>query len=122
MFSKAIYELEGDQLKVCVSGRRELGRPTALESKPGSANDLLFTLERVSEKEAAAPADPAEVPKGLESLKPTKEQTDKINDWLKERGDAIDPSDLAKFVKSQLRKDQQEAFRKLLESGGAPGR
>jgi len=126
--SKAIYELEGDQLKVCVSEVRELGRPTALESKPDSANDLLFTLERAAEigevKEVAEiedPADPAEVPKGLESLNLSKTQAGKITAWLKKQSGTPNPSDLATFVQAQLRKDQREAFRKLLETGGAPG-
>jgi uncharacterized protein (TIGR03067 family) len=44
---KAIYELEGDRLKLCVD-IADKGRPTEFESTPGSGRRLL-TLERVKE-------------------------------------------------------------------------
>ena len=41
-----IYELEGDNLKICFpeGGKRE--RSTAFESKPDSVNDILIVLKR----------------------------------------------------------------------------
>ena len=44
--AKAIYELEGDLLKVCMSENPQAGRPSALESKPNSVNAKLFVLKR----------------------------------------------------------------------------
>ncbi|MCX6875980.1 MAG: TIGR03067 domain-containing protein [Verrucomicrobia bacterium] len=40
-----IYELEGDNLKICIPEGRG-GRSTAFESKPDSVNDILFILKR----------------------------------------------------------------------------
>ena len=84
----------------------------------------MITLQRVSGDGADLPvapvdlANPADVPQGFESLNLSKDQAAKINGWLKKQGDKVNPADFAKFVKAQLRKDQQEAFRKLLEAGG----
>jgi uncharacterized protein (TIGR03067 family) len=44
---KAIYELEGDTLRVCVDLESK-ARPTAFQSKPGSGHRLV-TLKRVKE-------------------------------------------------------------------------
>ena len=42
----AIYELEGDTLKVCFAEGMQKERPTAFESKPNSPNDVLIVLKR----------------------------------------------------------------------------
>ena len=42
----AIYELEGDTLKVCFAEGTQKERPTAFESKPNSPNDVLIVLKR----------------------------------------------------------------------------
>jgi uncharacterized protein (TIGR03067 family) len=44
--SLGIYELEGDNWKVCIPEGRPGERSTAFESKPDSANDLLIILKR----------------------------------------------------------------------------
>ncbi len=41
-----IYELEGDNLKICFPEGRKGERATAFESKPNSANDILIVLKR----------------------------------------------------------------------------
>ena len=42
----AIYELDGDTLKVCFGEGAQKERPTAFESKPNSPNDVLIVLKR----------------------------------------------------------------------------
>jgi uncharacterized protein (TIGR03067 family) len=42
----AIYDLEGDTLKVCFAEGTQKERPTAFESKPNSPNDVLIVLKR----------------------------------------------------------------------------
>ena len=42
----AIYELDGDTLKVCFGEGSQKERPTAFESKPNSPNDVLIVLKR----------------------------------------------------------------------------
>jgi uncharacterized protein (TIGR03067 family) len=42
-----IYELDGDNLKICFPEEKQLGRSTAFESKPDSPNDVLIVLKRV---------------------------------------------------------------------------
>jgi uncharacterized protein (TIGR03067 family) len=42
----AIYELDGDTLRVCFSEGSPKERPTAFESKPNSPNDVLIVLKR----------------------------------------------------------------------------
>ena len=41
-----IYELEGDNLKICFPEGRPGERSTAFESKPNSVNDVLIILKR----------------------------------------------------------------------------
>ena len=41
-----IYELEGDNLKICFPEGRKGERSTAFESKPNSVNDILIILKR----------------------------------------------------------------------------
>lgn len=41
-----IYELEGDNLKICFPEGGKGERSTAFESKPDSVNDVLITLKR----------------------------------------------------------------------------
>ena len=41
-----IYELEGDNLKICFPDGRAGERSTAFESKPNSVNDVLIILRR----------------------------------------------------------------------------
>jgi uncharacterized protein (TIGR03067 family) len=41
-----IYELKGDDLKICFPEDREGQRSTRFESKPNSVNDILITLRR----------------------------------------------------------------------------
>ena len=41
-----IYELEGDNLKVCLPEGRKGERSTAFESRPDSVNDILIILKR----------------------------------------------------------------------------
>jgi len=43
---QGIYQLEGDQLKICVPNMGDKGRSTAFESKPNSVNHLLIVMER----------------------------------------------------------------------------
>lgn len=63
-------------------------------------------------------AEPSEIPEGLGDLKLTKDQAAKINQWLEEQGELVDPSKAADYVKSVLRDDQHAAFQKVIESGG----
>jgi uncharacterized protein (TIGR03067 family) len=42
----AIYELDGDTLKVCFAEGSQKERPTAFESRPNSPNDVLIVLRR----------------------------------------------------------------------------
>ena len=42
----AIYELDGDTLRVCFAEGSSKERPTAFESKPNSPNDVLIVLKR----------------------------------------------------------------------------
>ena len=42
----AIYDLDGDTLKVCFAEGTQKERPTAFESKPNSVNDVLLVLKR----------------------------------------------------------------------------
>jgi uncharacterized protein (TIGR03067 family) len=42
----AIYDLDGDTLKVCFGEGSQKERPTAFESKPNSPNDVLIVLKR----------------------------------------------------------------------------
>lgn len=44
--SLGIYQLEGDQLKICVPNMGVKERSTAFESKPNSVNYLLIIMER----------------------------------------------------------------------------
>ncbi len=76
---------------------------TAPDEKIESTNDL---------------AEPAEIPAGFESLSLTKGQAAKINQWLVQQGEQADPSDLAAYVTSLLRDDQQAEFRKVIEAAG----
>ena len=41
-----IYELEGDNLRICYPEGRKGERSTAFESKPNSVNDVLIILRR----------------------------------------------------------------------------
>lgn len=41
-----IYELEGDNLKICFPEGRKGERSTAFESKPNSVNDILIIVKR----------------------------------------------------------------------------
>lgn len=62
-------------------------------------------------------AGPADTPEGLETLKLTKAQAGMINAWMEKKEEVADPSELAKFVKSILRDDQQTEFRKIVGAG-----
>jgi uncharacterized protein (TIGR03067 family) len=42
----AIYDLDGDTLRVCFAEGSSKERPTAFESKPNSPNDVLIVLKR----------------------------------------------------------------------------
>ena len=42
----AIYDLDGDTLKVCFAEGAQKERPNAFESKPNSPNDVLIVLRR----------------------------------------------------------------------------
>lgn len=48
-----IYDLQGDTLRICMSEDRE-ERPTAFDSQPDSANDLVLTFKRVKPDDASA--------------------------------------------------------------------
>lgn len=61
---------------------------------------------------------PSEAPKGLEGLRLTKSQAEKINQWLTQHGQSPNPAKYAKFMESILRDDQKPAFKKILETGG----
>ncbi len=47
-----IYELDGDRLRICFDERGD-ARPTKFVSEPDSPNDVLLTLRRVGDAEAA---------------------------------------------------------------------
>ncbi len=64
-------------------------------------------------------AEPQETPKGLESLRLTKSQANKINQWLNVQGQSVPlPNEYADFVRSVLHNDQLEEFRRIIETGG----
>lgn len=61
-------------------------------------------------------AAPKDVPAGLESLNLTEEQAKDLNAWLAARKPVPDPSELAQYLKSLLKNDQQDALDEVLNS------
>jgi predicted small lipoprotein YifL len=61
-------------------------------------------------------AAPADVPAGFETLQLTEGQAKDLNAWLAARKPVPDPSELAQYLKSLLKNDQQDALDKLLNS------
>ena len=50
---QAIYDLVGDTLRICIAESGEQ-RPTAFDSQPNSANDIVLILKRVKPDNASA--------------------------------------------------------------------
>ena len=65
-------------------------------------------------------AAPEDVPAGFETLQLSEGQAKDLNGWLAAHQPSPDPSDMAQYLKTLLRKDQQDALDKLLESAEDP--
>jgi hypothetical protein len=61
-------------------------------------------------------AAPEDVPAGFETLQLTEGQAKNLNAWLAARKPTPDPSELAQYLKTLMKSDQQEALDKLLNS------
>ncbi|MBT8044944.1 MAG: hypothetical protein KJO79_08330 [Verrucomicrobiae bacterium] len=104
-----------------------LGIAAVLLLCAGCDNDPVVTepgaKETADRKESTdepseALAEPSEIPSGLGGLNLTKDQAAKINQWLEQQGELVDPSKFTKYVENMLREDQKAEFRKIIETGG----
>lgn len=85
------------------------------------ANDAPEKEQAPDNKEAQDElADPSDVDEALRPLNLSKKQNAKIKAWMDKQGEAVDPADMAGFLRSIINDDQLEAFNALTQSQEDP--